>query len=103
MRTSVSGSDSGRRERALLRRRHFVQRPGQDSGGRYQTIIRGMTADATRQALERFYDALANRDAETLAGMYAPDATFEDPVFDLRGPEIGRMGKSLLGRARDLS
>jgi hypothetical protein len=62
-----------------------------------------MTGDATRQALTRFYDALASRDAETLAGMYAAEATFEDPVFCLRGPEIGRMWKSLLGRARNFS
>ena len=35
--------------------------------------------------------------------MYAPDARFEDAVFRLRGEEIGRMWRSLLGRAREFS
>ena len=62
-----------------------------------------MTAEETREALERFYDALARRDAATMAAMYASDASFEDPVFRLRGEDIGRMWKSLLGRAREFS
>ncbi len=62
-----------------------------------------MTAEETRSALVRFYDALARRDAETMAAMYAPDARFEDAVFRLRGEEIARMWRSLLGRARDFS
>ncbi len=62
-----------------------------------------MTAEETRAALERFYDALARRDAATMAAMYATDASFEDPVFRLRGQEIGRMWTSLLGRAREFS
>ena len=62
-----------------------------------------MPAEETRAALVRFYDALARRDAETMAAMYAPDARFEDAVFRLRGEEIGRMWRGLLGRARDYS
>jgi hypothetical protein len=62
-----------------------------------------MTAEQTRAALIRFYDALARRDAETMAAMYAPEARFEDAVFRLRGEEIGAMWRSLLGRARDFS
>ncbi len=62
-----------------------------------------MTAEETRAALVRFYDALARRDAATMAAMYAPDAAFEDPVFRLRGPEIGKMWGTLLGRARDFA
>jgi hypothetical protein len=62
-----------------------------------------MTAEQTRSALVRFYDALARRDAETMAAMYAPDARFEDAVFRLRGEEIGRMWRSLLGRAKEFS
>ena len=57
----------------------------------------------TRQALTRFYDALAGRDARTMSAMYAPGAAFTDPVFRLRGEEIGRMWESLLGRAREFS
>ena len=62
-----------------------------------------MPAEETHAALVRFYDALARRDAETMAAMYAPDARFEDAVFKLRGEEIGRMWRGLLGRARDYS
>ena len=62
-----------------------------------------MTPEETRAALVRFYDALARRDAETMAAMYAPDARFQDAVFRLQGEEIGRMWRSLLGRAREFS
>lgn len=62
-----------------------------------------MTSPETSAALIRFYDALARRDAETMAAMYAPDARFEDEVFRLHGEEIGRMWRSLLGRAREFS
>ena len=62
-----------------------------------------MTPEETRAALARFYEALAGRDAETMAAMYAPDARFEDEVFRLRGEEIGTMWRALLGRAREFS
>jgi SnoaL-like protein len=62
-----------------------------------------MTSEETRAALGRFYDALARRDGDAVAAMYASEATFEDPVFRLKGADIGRMWKSLLGRARDFS
>jgi hypothetical protein len=57
----------------------------------------------TRDALERFYGALARRDGETMAAMYASDATFEDEVFRLQGADIGRMWVGLMRRARDFS
>ena len=62
-----------------------------------------MTSEETRKALARFYDAFARRDSATMAGMYSADATFEDPVFRLKGEEIGRMWVGLVGRARDFS
>ena len=62
-----------------------------------------MTSEETRAALTRFWDAFARRDADAVAAMYSPRATFEDPVFRLEGEEIGRMWKMLLGRARDFS
>lgn len=37
--------------------------------------------------LDRFYNAFARLDAETMAACYAPDAQFDDPVFSLRGRE----------------
>jgi hypothetical protein len=38
-----------------------------------------------RETIERFYKAFAELDAKTMAACYAPDASFEDPVFQLRG------------------
>ena len=62
-----------------------------------------MTSEATRKALARFYDAFARRDGAAMAAMYTAHATFEDPVFRLKGEEIGKMWTGLLGRARDFS
>ncbi len=62
-----------------------------------------MTVEETREALARFYTALAARDAATMGAAYAPDGAFSDPVFRLRGAMIGRMWQSLLGRAREFS
>ncbi len=62
-----------------------------------------MNADETRATLVRFYDALARRDGESMAALYSDDATFEDPVFKLKGPMIGAMWTGLLRRARDFS
>ena len=59
-----------------------------------------MTGEETRTALTRFYDAFARRDGGTMAGMYSDRATFEDPVFRLKGKDIGKMWIGLLGRAR---
>jgi hypothetical protein len=39
----------------------------------------------SRETIERFYKALAELDSKTMAACYAPDASFEDPVFQLRG------------------
>lgn len=62
-----------------------------------------MTSEETREALVQFYDALARRDGETLSTMYSDTATFRDPVFHLRGKQIGLMWIGLLRRARDFS
>jgi ketosteroid isomerase-like protein len=48
------------------------------------------------QTLRRFYDAFAQLDADTMAACYAPDATFDDEAFSLRGArEIGGMWRML--------
>ena len=59
-----------------------------------------MTAEETEALLTRLYDALSRRDGEAMAALYAPDATFEDPVFRLRGASIGRMWVALTRRAK---
>ena len=58
--------------------------------------------DAARTAA-RLYAAFARKDGDAMAGCYAADATFSDPVFpDLRGKDVGAMWRMLCGRARDL-
>ncbi len=58
-----------------------------------------MTAPET---LRTFYEALAARDGETMAAQYAPDATFEDPVFSLKGRDVGDMWRMLTDGGKDL-
>ncbi len=62
-----------------------------------------MTNGETQAALTRFYEAFALRDGETMAALYALDATFEDPVFALEGADIGKMWVGLLEGAKDFS
>jgi len=62
-----------------------------------------VTAEETRATLQRFYDALSRADGETMASMYALDATFEDEVFRLRGADIGKMWIGLTRRAENFS
>jgi limonene-1,2-epoxide hydrolase len=50
-----------------------------------------------------FYAAFRQRDHATMAGCYAPDARFTDPVFgQLTGWRIGAMWRMLCERATDL-
>src|SRR5215813_12771301 len=56
------------------------------------------------ELIERFYAAFARRDGAAMAALYAPDATFRDPVFgELDGEQAGAMWQMLTGRAEDLS
>lgn len=53
---------------------------------------------------QRFYDAFALGDHHTMAQLYAPTATFTDPVFPLlSGEEAGLMWQMLITRANDLA
>jgi ketosteroid isomerase-like protein len=57
----------------------------------------------SREVISRLYQAFAARDHESMAGCYAADARFSDPVFtDLRGPEVAAMWRMLCRRATDL-
>jgi ketosteroid isomerase-like protein len=62
-----------------------------------------MTDAETRAALARFYEAFARGDGEAMAAMYAPDATFEDPIFLLKGRDIGKMWIGLMRGAKGFS
>lgn len=57
----------------------------------------------SRSAVHRLYAAFREGDGEAMQACYAPDATFRDEVFDLRGAEeVGAMWKMLLARGSDL-
>ena len=54
-----------------------------------------------QQTLERFYQAFAQLDADTMAACYAPDVVFEDEVFQLKGQhEAGGMWRMLCAATR---
>lgn len=58
--------------------------------------------DPQEATAHRFWGALAARDAEAMAACYAHDASFEDEVFQLRGPGCGMMWRMLFQGAADL-
>jgi ketosteroid isomerase-like protein len=64
-----------------------------------------MMSDANPNAalIERFYAAFARCDGAAMEACYAPDVTFNDPVFQaLHGKEAGAMWRMLTGQAKDL-
>jgi ketosteroid isomerase-like protein len=52
--------------------------------------------------IEELYAAFARHDGAAMAACYAADAHFSDPVFDVRGEEIGGMWAMLCERGKDL-
>ena len=53
--------------------------------------------------VHRFYNALAERDGETMAQSYQPDSIFEDPAFgELSGADAGDMWRMLCASDTDL-
>jgi ketosteroid isomerase-like protein len=61
------------------------------------------SADHNREVIRDLYGALGRGDGEAMAALYAPDATFQDPVFGrLTGEQAGDMWRMLAGRSRDL-
>ena len=54
------------------------------------------------ELVETFYRCFADRDAAGMAACYHPEAHFTDPVFDLRGEEVGAMWAMLCERGEDL-
>jgi ketosteroid isomerase-like protein len=53
------------------------------------------------ELIERFYAAFRKRDAAAMIACYQTDATFRDPIFDVKGPELADMWTMLCERARD--
>ena len=59
-------------------------------------------SESNRELIHGLYRALDRRDGGSMAACYRDDAHFTDPVFDLRGAEIGAMWRMLTARAPDL-
>lgn len=57
---------------------------------------------ANSALVDRLYGAFRARDAATMATCYCPDATFRDPIFDLRGQEVADMWTMFCDRGQDL-
>lgn len=58
--------------------------------------------DRNEAKARHFWESLGAKDADEMAACYAPDASFEDEVFQLRGPECGMMWRMLFQGAADL-
>jgi hypothetical protein len=52
--------------------------------------------------MRALYEGLKARDGEAMASCYAPDATFDDPVFSLSGEGPGDMWRMLTERGETL-
>ena len=56
------------------------------------------------RTMQRLYEAFERRDGEAMQALYAPQATFDDPMFSLHGVhEIGGMWRMLCRSARKRS
>lgn len=60
-------------------------------------------SEQNEQIIPRLYEAMDARDGDAMAACYAPDASFEDPVFGpLTGEQAGNMWRLLTSRSKDL-
>lgn len=61
---------------------------------------RTTTMASAEEVVKSFYSAFEKKDAEAMAALYAPDATFNDPAFtDLNAQDAGDMWRMLLSKA----
>lgn len=59
---------------------------------------------SNQELLKGFYAAFADRDGAAMSAVYAPGATFSDPVFvGLKDGEPGAMWRMLTSRSKDLA
>lgn len=55
-----------------------------------------------QDVVNRYWDALGEGNGAAMAECYADDATFRDPIFDLKGDRIGAMWRGLMDGKNDL-
>jgi ketosteroid isomerase-like protein len=69
---------------------------------RVQAVQSQASATPT-QVAEQFYTAFGQADGAGMQALYAPDATFHDPLFDLKGQSaVGGMWTGILKKGSDL-
>lgn len=56
-----------------------------------------------KQLIETFYKAFQQKDPQTMAQCYHPEAYFRDEAFELTGKEIGSMWHMLCSRGKDMT
>jgi ketosteroid isomerase-like protein len=62
-----------------------------------------MNSHPNAALIEGLYSAFRARDAKAMAACYHPDATFRDPIFDVKGQEVADMWAMFCERGRDLA
>jgi ketosteroid isomerase-like protein len=60
-------------------------------------------AHPNAELIDHLYASFRKRDAAAMAACYQPDATFSDPVFQVKGGEVADMWTMLCERGRDLT
>ena len=64
---------------------------------------RPTTSESAASVAATYFEAFSRGDAATMAKQYAPNATFDDPIYSLRGQaDIGHMWTSLLKTGKNL-
>jgi ketosteroid isomerase-like protein len=58
--------------------------------------------NTNEQLIHKFYSAFAEKDYNTMAECYHPEATFRDEAFNLKGKQIGAMWRMLIERGKDM-
>ncbi|MES2519370.1 MAG: nuclear transport factor 2 family protein [Bacteroidota bacterium] len=58
--------------------------------------------NTNEQLINKFYGAFIQKDFQTMADCYHPEATFKDEAFDLKGKQIAAMWRMLIERGKDM-
>jgi ketosteroid isomerase-like protein len=54
------------------------------------------------ELIDHLYASFKRRDDAAMAACYVPDATFRDPIFDVKGADVAAMWAMFCDRGRDL-
>ncbi len=66
-------------------------------------VVRPAATPAPTEVATRYFEAFSRADAAAMASLYAPNATFQDPIYSLEsGPAVGSMWTKLFKAGKDL-